>query len=139
MSPGENPLFRINLRMVTDSRRALYGNGPKCQTRHFDSALSRSEASNLLKYVLFAARGHEISAEIGVHCRPSALTGRLFQQAAKRKVIQRPLREILDARLRAIRLGEGVVGSGLELGLGDPSATVVICCLRGAGLGLKPG
>jgi len=45
-------------------------------------------ASSLLKNVWFAAWGHaayKISSEIGMPCRPGALTGRLFQRAPNRR------------------------------------------------------
>ena len=43
------------------------------------------------------------------------------------------------ARWRARGLGSGVIGSALQLGLGDPADTVGLYGLRGAGLGLNPG
>src|SRR5438876_11059660 len=45
-----------------------------------------SRASSLLKNVWFAAWGHaayKISSEIGMPCRPGALTGRLFERAPR--------------------------------------------------------
>jgi len=50
----------------------------------YHSASAR--ASSLLKNVWFAAWGHaayKISSEIGMPCRPGALTGRLFQRAPR--------------------------------------------------------
>ena len=53
-----------------------------------------SRASSLLKNVWFAAWGHvayKISSEIGMPCRPGALTGRLFQRAVRVCLVSRPL------------------------------------------------
>ena len=44
----------------------------------------RNHASSLLKNAWFAAWGHaayKISSEIGINCRPGALTGLFFQRA----------------------------------------------------------
>src|SRR5436190_20791858 len=48
--------------------------------------LEHPRPDSLLKNVWFAAWGHaayKISSEIGMPCRPGALTGRLFQRAPK--------------------------------------------------------
>ena len=48
--------------------------------------MSVRAASSLLKNVWFAAWGHaayKISSEIGINCRPGALTGLFFQRAPK--------------------------------------------------------
>ena len=48
--------------------------------------MSVRAASSLLKNVWFAAWGHaayKISSEIGINCRPGALTGLLFQRAPR--------------------------------------------------------
>ena len=47
-------------------------------------------ANSLFKNVLFAACGHaayKISSEVDMYCMPGALTGRLFQRAAKHPVV----------------------------------------------------
>ncbi len=55
-------------------------------TLSYGCGVRRGEPSSLFKNTWFAAWGHaayKFSWWIGAHCRPGALTGRLFQRASR--------------------------------------------------------